>query len=225
MSPHFNKKPAKTILLFAFIMPFIYLYYQTLATFFVQYNKISTLNFEILFFQFLFLGCPALWFFRHYQIKNAYEKSNGLKKTSTILGLSLIFTLVVNSVFAYWIRFFPEAQIYSKAYENILHPGSFQGLFFDILTIALTPALCEEFFFRGVIQTSLGHYGTKSFAILGSALFFTFYHVNPYYAPFYFLMGLFWGEIFWRTQNIFLSSLAHFINNTIAIIVFHFFTK
>lgn len=225
MSPHFTKKPAKAVLVFVAIMPFLYLYYQTLATLWVHQVKINTFNLEISFFQFLFLGCPALWFLGHHQIKNACEKTDLIKKMGLLVGLSLVVTLILNAVFLYWICFFPEAKTYSTAYENILHRGSITGFFFDILTVALTPAFCEEFFFRGVIQTSLSHYGTRSFAILGSALFFMLYHVNPYYAPFYFLLGLFWGEIFWRTQNIFLSSLAHFINNATAIIVFHFFTK
>lgn len=225
MSPHFDKKPTKTTLLFIAIMPFLYLYYQTLTTVFVYHYKMSTFNLEILFLQFLFLGVPAIGFLRHHQIKNIFEKNKLIKKIGFILVLSFVATLVLNIIFAYWLHFFPAAKTYSNAYKNILHPGSLQGLFFDLLTVALTPALCEEFFFRGVIQTSLGHYGGKAFAIWGSALFFMLYHVNPYYAPFYFLLGLFWGEIFERTKNIFLSSLAHFINNATAIIVFHFFTK
>jgi membrane protease YdiL (CAAX protease family) len=92
-------------------------------------------------------------------------------------------------------------------------------LVFVILVIALTPAICEELLFRGLVQRafedSLG--GLKAAIVTG--VIFGLYHVNPFTLVPLCALGVYFGWIVYRSQNIALSIVAHFLNNLFAIVV------
>jgi membrane protease YdiL (CAAX protease family) len=92
-------------------------------------------------------------------------------------------------------------------------------LAFVVLVIALTPAICEELLFRGLVQRafedSLG--GLKAAVITG--VIFGMYHVNPFTLVPLCALGVYFGWIVYRSQNIVLSIVAHFLNNLFAILV------
>ncbi|MDR1410427.1 MAG: CPBP family intramembrane metalloprotease [Oscillospiraceae bacterium] len=81
-----------------------------------------------------------------------------------------------------------------------------------VVQIAISPALLEEFAFRGVMMQSLRRYG-DGFAIVASALVFGVFHGNIVQAPFAFLLGLAMGYLAIATGSIWTSVLIHFANN------------
>jgi sodium transport system permease protein len=83
------------------------------------------------------------------------------------------------------------------------------------LLIAVTPALCEEFFFRGLVLTGLRTLGTVP-AILVCALLFGLAHSSIYrLLPTMFIGGLLTWLV-WRTGSIWCGVIGHALNNGIA---------
>jgi membrane protease YdiL (CAAX protease family) len=81
-----------------------------------------------------------------------------------------------------------------------------------VLQIAISPALLEEFAFRGVMMQSLRRYGDK-FAIVATALVFALFHGNVVQMLFAFPVGLVLGYFAVSTGSIWTSVLIHFANN------------
>lgn len=81
-----------------------------------------------------------------------------------------------------------------------------------ILSVAVIPAMTEEFIFRGVLLGILKKYG-ESFAVVTSALLFGLMHQNFVQLPFAFVGGLVFGYITIYTGSIVPAMAVHFANN------------
>ena len=98
-------------------------------------------------------------------------------------------------------------------------------LFLNIFLIGIIPALSEEILFRGVIQKQLsrlfrnGIAGLIVAALLFSAIHFQFQGFLPR-----FLLGALLGYLFYITGNLWVPVAAHFFNNAIQVLVYHFST-
>lgn len=92
------------------------------------------------------------------------------------------------------------------------------GFAIGIISVAVFPALLEEFLFRGAIMGSLLKFG-KPFAIFTSALLFGLVHGNLVQIPFAFLVGLALGFVVVETGSIWTGVLIHFLNNLISTLV------
>ncbi|MBQ9266800.1 MAG: CPBP family intramembrane metalloprotease [Clostridia bacterium] len=84
-----------------------------------------------------------------------------------------------------------------------------------VFTLAVTPALFEELFFRKAMINFTSQYGRK-FALVFSALLFGIIHMNLSQGLFAFIMGLILGGIYLYTGDIKLTMLIHFLNNGFA---------
>lgn len=98
------------------------------------------------------------------------------------------------------------------------------GLIFNIFMIGIIPAVGEELLFRGIIQRVLiqwtrnKHLGVWIAAILFSALHFQFYGFVPRA-----LLGVMFGYMLIISGNLWLPVIAHFINNTVAVIAYYMY--
>lgn len=106
--------------------------------------------------------------------------------------------------------------------EQFLHTNTFGGLFVNILVIALTPAICEELLFRGVLQKIFSekwgiHAGIWVAAFIFSAIHFQFFGFIPRM-----LLGAIFGYLLVWSGSLWLPILAHFINNFMAVLTNHF---
>ena len=104
-----------------------------------------------------------------------------------------------------------------------LNVTTLKGLLINILMIGILPAFGEEMAFRGIIQkqfvkiTENKHLGVLIAAFIFSAIHFQFYGFIPR-----FVLGLFLGYIYIWTGNIWYPVIAHFINNTMAVIAYYY---
>ena len=101
-----------------------------------------------------------------------------------------------------------------KLIKSFFSKNSWTHFAILLLVLAALPAIAEELFFRGVIQnllqkTSLGTIG----AIVISALSFSLMHLefDNFFAIWF--MGIVLGYLYFVTQNLWVSIIAHFINN------------
>lgn len=103
--------------------------------------------------------------------------------------------------------------------ERMLQADTFGGLLFNLLVIALIPAIGEELTFRGVLQQSLTKRCNAHVAVWLSAFVFSFIHFQFYgFLPRMFL-GLLLGYLFYYSGSLWTSILMHFINNGTAVVV------
>ena len=93
----------------------------------------------------------------------------------------------------------------------------FFGFLLCLLSTVITPALIEEFAFRGIVLGSLKKYG-EGFAVLVSSILFGFMHGNFEQIPFAFLVGLVLGLITVKTDSILIACAVHGTNNLVSVI-------
>lgn len=93
------------------------------------------------------------------------------------------------------------------------------------ILVALTWAFvgpCEEVFFRGFIQTSLSDWRGPAAGILGGALVFGLAHFDPRFwirGVSTFILGAFYGWIFYRRGSVLPVAVAHSLNDSISFIL------
>lgn len=90
-------------------------------------------------------------------------------------------------------------------------------LLIGIITVAVIPALTEEFAMRGAVMQPLRRYGDK-FAIVASAILFGVMHGNLVQAPFALIVGLGVGYCTILTGTLWTGVLIHFANNLFSVI-------
>lgn len=112
-----------------------------------------------------------------------------------------------------------QAQILT---EKLLAVKDVQGLFVNILLIAILPALGEELIFRGALQRILHEWKGAIFAIWVTAFVFSAIHMQFYGFVPRLLMGAFFGYLLVWSGNLWMPILAHFTNNVLAVIFYYF---
>lgn len=91
-------------------------------------------------------------------------------------------------------------------------------LLVNILVIAGSAGLCEEFLFRGVIQRGFERFGAVR-AILLSAFLFSLTHMDFQKVFGTFLLGALIGFIVYKTDSLYCGMFAHFTNNALAVLI------
>ncbi len=114
-------------------------------------------------------------------------------------------------------------KLVESTYGNLLEANNIWEGSLVILVIGITPAFCEEILFRGFIQSSLELKSTPFKGALYTAIFFGFYHFNPYGLIPLIILGLYFGYAVYVTDSIATSITLHFTNNFISILLFFIF--
>lgn len=116
-----------------------------------------------------------------------------------------------------WTRQFNVDQSSSLAQMISFNPVSHYLM--TLLVMAVLPAICEEFFFRGVMLRGLSQVMlTKSGAIIVSAIFFSMMHmeVNAFLPRM--LLGVVLGYLYIHTNSLLYPIMAHMLNNVIVLV-------
>lgn len=87
-----------------------------------------------------------------------------------------------------------------------------------IFIMAFFPALFEELFFRGALQNLFEKWWKSPFmAILISSVIFSIIHFSIYLFLTRLVLGFVLGFMFYKTKNIWVNVVAHFLNNALAV--------
>lgn len=111
-------------------------------------------------------------------------------------------------------------KIVESTYGNLLKANNFAEGILIILVVSVTPAICEEIFFRGFVQKSFELKLKPIWAIFITAVFFGLYHFSPYGLIALIALGAYFGFAAYKTNSIFVPMALHFTNNFISIILF-----
>ncbi len=114
----------------------------------------------------------------------------------------------------------------AKTTTALLKMKSIGDLFINLIVVALVPAICEEFLFRGGLQRTFlrwvknPHVAIWISAIIFSAIHFQFYGFFPRL-----LLGAAFGYIYFWTGSLWYTIFAHFLNNGFAVGIAYYFQR
>ncbi|MEN8138449.1 MAG: type II CAAX endopeptidase family protein [Bacteroidota bacterium] len=154
------------------------------------------------------------------------EKSDiekGTESKTNILNFSLgkpgkyLYIIIISLIMMLWVDFFASLipmpdwaiELFEKAF-NLSVP--------NIIMIAIFAPLLEEILVRGLVLRGYLQNYTPNKAIIASAIFFGFIHLNPWQFIAGFISGLLLGYLYYKTKSLTPSILVHFLNNSLSVI-------
>jgi membrane protease YdiL (CAAX protease family) len=110
-----------------------------------------------------------------------------------------------------------------ELYRSLIAAHSVPELIFVTIVVAVTPAVCEELFFRGLIQKNLEQVTTQRrrnalWAVMFGGIIFSAYHLNPFGFVPVAVLGMYFGFLVYRANSIYVAVAAHFTNNFLAVL-------
>ncbi|MEP6675477.1 MAG: CPBP family intramembrane glutamic endopeptidase, partial [Ferruginibacter sp.] len=90
----------------------------------------------------------------------------------------------------------------------------------SLIIIGFLPAMFEEMLFRGALQNLLNRWWKQAIlSIIVSSLLFSLVHMSYFLFFSRAILGFALGWMFWRSKNIWVNIIAHFINNGLVLTV------
>lgn len=111
----------------------------------------------------------------------------------------------------------------NKVVESILLNQTPQDLAVNLFLMALLPAVCEEVFFRGLIQKGIMR-TTRNvwFSIIISGVIFSAFHFQFLTFLTRLEMGIILGALYWYTGSLWVPILAHLVFNGMQVIMAYY---
>ncbi len=108
----------------------------------------------------------------------------------------------------------------NRQMAQFLKAGSAFDVMLNVFIIAFLPALCEELFFRGVLQRVMINISKNAWTgIIITAVLFSAAHMQfQGFLPRMFL-GVVLGALYWYSGSLWTSILAHFVINGVQVVV------
>jgi len=133
----------------------------------------------------------------------------------SIISVALIviaFRIIYDNSLFYWVNRIPMPDFITQAFEEMsIEPITM------ILSVVIIAPIYEEVIFRGILLKGMASRMNPKLALVVSALFFAVLHLNIPQGINAFLLGLVIGAIYLSTGSIYLSILAHLVNNSVGI--------
>ncbi len=127
-----------------------------------------------------------------------------------IIIIAVILSQVINMIY-------PLSESYLEAMNNLISIKN-SSLWQTIFIVALLPAICEEIMFRGYIINAFIKKGFWK-AIIITGILFGIFHMDMFRLLPVTLLGIWMGYLLLKTKSIFVPILAHFLNNSLAILI------
>jgi len=200
-------RPTPGVALFLFSAALVLLFYGSLA--FERRGMVTTLL--VTEYGFLLLPAVALAAFRGFGLRETFSLRlppwRGAA-AAVLIGVSA-WTIGAGLL----IRLLPPPESLVKALEKILLLEDQQApLWAAWLLAGVTPAVCEELFFRGFIQSGFRQAG-KWAAIGGAGFLFALAHASIYRLLPTLFLGVLFGYAVWQTRSVVTGAICHLLNN------------
>lgn len=175
----------------------------------------------------LFIGTGFLYAYASHPRPLEYLGLKKIKKPWLIIIVLVLFTtaLPLLSELVGWVKhLIPNESLQKQQKESedmvaaLTKSDSVGILLFNLLVMAVIPAIGEELLFRGIIMRFI-HKRTRNigFSIFLSATVFALFHAQPYTLFSILGMGMLLGYIYYYTGSLWVSMIAHFVNNGLQI--------
>jgi uncharacterized protein len=185
------------------------------------------------FSQFMFILFPAvlLSVLQGSKLKDTFR----LKKPNMPIFFLSIFGLVIVQPFLQAFLYFQNKLIFSipfgtevlkqvkslfdmleQATMNLVAAGSIPEFILVVFVIAVTPAICEESLFRGIVFKNFERISSRRYAIFLSGLIFALFHFHPFNLIPLIVLGVYLTFVVYYSESIFTAMVCHFINNFVS---------
>ncbi|HWR01971.1 MAG TPA: CPBP family intramembrane glutamic endopeptidase [Chlorobaculum sp.] len=190
--------------------------------------------------QIIVLGLPVFWLARRFSGDHALGRTNlswlgignpsGLRSVLTaVAGMLLLqpflYSLVeLQSIALPLMGEFGRDMLRDQArldlfISKIAGGGSISGFLATAAVIVLTPAICEELFFRGFVQKSLSEILSPTKGVLLTGLVFALFHMEWFNLLPLTLLGWYIGYIYLKSGDLAVPAAAHGTNNLMALVL------
>lgn len=147
------------------------------------------------------------------------------------ISLKQILLVMIITIFTYPLAVFVQG-VFLTILDSFTHfianeippPTDYQSFIYGLFVMGITPGICEEIMFRGVIQGTYDKLGYKKSIIITSILFamFHFTLVN-FIGPL--ILGIVFGIMVHKTNSLYTSIIGHALNNSIALSILYVINK
>lgn len=120
------------------------------------------------------------------------------------------------AVLSEWLVPVPR-EVLEQLRRALVPPDGSRPLVANLLLVAVTPAICEEALFRGVILRGLATRLAPPVAIVATGVLFGIFHLDLYRLLPSTLLGILLTWLAWQSRSLVPSVVAHFLNNAILI--------
>jgi membrane protease YdiL (CAAX protease family) len=178
--------------------------------------------------EFGFMLLPVLWVIKKWHTSDVLKyirvRRCSLQEIILAVLITVSFIPVCSFVSYFIMQLLHVPEIYKDTGPQLFTAYSGTELAVLFFVVAVTPAICEEVLFRGYFQRTLERtIGVKSFIVTG--IVFGLFHMQPLSLIALSMLGLLFSFFYYRSQSILPSGIAHFTNNSIAILSLYFSTK
>lgn len=197
----------------------LYLIIALLLIIFGSMAQARELYTGLLITEYIIVLMPTLLYLklRGYSIKEVLRLNRISLKQSIYIILIVVFSYPL-AIFFNYIGIMVLSKFGQVLPNTIPIPTNFNEFIISFLIIALTPGICEEAMFRGLVMSSYENLGSKK-AIIYSAILFGMFHFNVQNLLGPIVLGIIFGIIALKTNSLFSTILGHTVNNTIALII------
>lgn len=174
--------------------------------------------------QYLLMLLPAVWLVRrwHSSAVRRYVRLIPARPAEILLALLATIMIIPSSNFIAdeLVRQLGIPQEIMQIGAEIFTARSPGELIWLVFVVCLTPAICEEVFFRGFVQRTFERtMGGSSVVLVG--VVFGLFHFNPLGLISLAILGLLFGFFYYRSRSLLPPMSAHFANNLIAVVALY----
>lgn len=198
-----------------------------------QQDQTNIFRFATLIGQFLFILVPT-YFLSKVQTKDWKRMLKVKKSDMYYVGLAIIGVIALEQlleIYLYYQDMIPLPnnireianylrQTIDQTYKILIQARSVPEFLFVLLVVAVTPAICEEFLFRGLVLGNFEISMSKKKAAFWTGLIFGFYHVNPFSLVALIVLGIYLSYLAEETESILVPIVAHFANNFMSALIY-----
>ncbi len=178
----------------------------------------------VVFSQYLFMLLPALWLVKRWHTTRIldYMRWRGSSVWEVVLAIlaTLAFIPGGNYIATELTRWMDLPDILLEVNSRLFAADSLPRFFWLVLVVAITPAICEEGFFRGFVQRTLER-TTRGKSVIIVGVIFGLFHMQPLGLITLALMGVLFGFFYYRSKSLLPAMAAHFTNNFLAIYILY----
>ena len=179
--------------------------------------------------QILFLLIPTLLLikYQHGKISAAIPLRIPGIAESLLVAVSIVALLQVLNGYIYFQDLIPVPssikplidaikKMIEETYRILIESRSFPEMMWVMVVVSLTPSICEELLFRGLVQKNFSSAFDPKTGFVLTGVIFGLYHLNPFLVVPLVVLGIYFSFLVYRSKSIFVAMLAHFINNGIS---------
>jgi membrane protease YdiL (CAAX protease family) len=183
-----------------------------------------SMRISLLISQYCFMLLPTWWLIRKWHTHHVREYLRLKYCDIKEIILAILATLAIIPTGAYigneLMRWFKFPDIFYIFYQEVFSAHSLFEFLWLVFLVAITPAICEEIFFRGYVQRTFER--TISFkSVLLVGVIFGFYHMQPLSLITLSILGIIFGFFYYRSKSLLPSMAGHFTNNLLATFLFY----